>query len=422
MEKENEQNLSPEVIIDRFKNFILENCKEDLISILKHPDNEKHFGLPICVQELLNFDPLLGNHILNKAMRLFILLESSIEAAEKDLKQQLLEQKANYPIIIKTHIHARLYNLPPVPEFHKKSVSDIRSADLGKIVQFSGTIIRTGAIKLLEAEKEYECNNSRCRCRFKVRADIEQGGLMEVPKVCPSHNEKKCKSTVFNYVEDSTVCIDYEDIYVQECIQHLDVGSIPRSINIILLNDLVDVSKAGDDAVITGIVRQKWSPLVRDRACDVHLVLFCVNIKLINDRDKDNYITDDMKQFFYTFWSKYIYTPLTGRDQLIQSICPSIYGLYTVKLSLLLSIVGGVGMGGQCDINTRADSHLLIVGDTGTGKSQFLRFATKIVPRSVITTGMGTTTAGLTCSAVKDSGEWTLEGGALVLADKYMLY
>ena len=34
---------------------------------------------------------------------------------------------------------------------------------------------------MLEAEKEFECQNNRCRCRFKVKADIEQGGIMELP-------------------------------------------------------------------------------------------------------------------------------------------------------------------------------------------------------------------------------------------------
>eukprot|EP00435_Cladocopium_sp_Y103_P033191 s937_g8.t1 len=66
--------------------------------------------------------------------------------------------------------------------------------------------------------------------------------------------------------------------------------------------------------------------------------------------------------------------------------------------------------------HTRTTPHLLLLGDPGTGKSQLLQAAQELT-RSVRTSGLGCTSAGLTCAAVRDGADWVLEAGALVLAD-----
>ena len=61
-----------------------------------------------------------------------------------------------------------------------------------------------------------------------------------------------------------------------------------------------------------------------------------------------------------------------------------------------------------------------LIGDPGTAKSQMLKYAQQIAPRAVYTTGKGASAVGLTAGVHRDpiTKEWTLEGGALVLADQ----
>jgi len=114
-----------------------------------------------------------------------------------------------------------------------------------------------------------------------------------------------------------------------------------------------------------------------------------------------------------------------GRDdriakRIVKSIAPSIYGHDDIKTALALSLFGGV----MKDINRkhriRGDINVLLLGDPGTAKSQFLKYVEKTASRAVFTTGQGASAVGLTASVRRDpmTQEWTLEGGALVLADK----
>ena len=117
---------------------------------------------------------------------------------------------------------------------------------------------------------------------------------------------------------------------------------------------------------------------------------------------------------------------------LVSSLCPSIFGHELVKMGLLLGLLGGTqrsagaggdARGGERGLHVRSDVHVLVVGDPGIGKSQLLRAAAAVAPRSVMVCGNTATTAGLTVTVTREpgkngSGEVCLEAGALVLADQ----
>lgn len=106
-------------------------------------------------------------------------------------------------------------------------------------------------------------------------------------------------------------------------------------------------------------------------------------------------------------------------EQIVASIAPTIYGYEDVKEALAYQLFGGRHVERSDGSERRGTINVLLIGDPGVGKSELLRYVARVAPRSLYTSGSGTTAAGLTASAVQDDfggGGWTIKAGALVQA------
>ncbi len=136
-----------------------------------------------------------------------------------------------------------------------------------------------------------------------------------------------------------------------------------------------------------------------------------------NEREQEAFLNtlteEEVNELKEMVGDDHIYT------KLVESIAPSIYGHEIIKKGLLLQQLGGVHKRTVEGIELRGDINVCVVGDPSTAKSQFLKWVNSFSPRAVYTSGKASTAAGLTASVVKDeeSGEFTIEAGALMLAD-----
>ena len=206
--------------------------------------------------------------------------------------------------------------------------------------------------------------------------------------MCPALSEPACTGKKFRYVEGSAKCKDYQEIKLQERLHQLAQGYVvldstmafdgllvvrqmPKSMTVILEDDLVDACKGGDDVILTGVVMRRRKPLQADLRCDVGIVVVAHGVYVQNEEDRASVVTPEQRALFDLHWARHraARTELAGRDALLSCVCPTAHGMYLVKLALLLVVIGGVESVDAHGTKVRGESHLLLVGDPGVGQS-----------------------------------------------------
>ncbi|KAI4871880.1 hypothetical protein NFI96_020465 [Prochilodus magdalenae] len=387
-------------IYHRFKNFLRTHVDEHGHNVFKERISD------MCKENkeslLVNYEELASReHVLA-----YFLPEAPAEMLkifDEAAKEVVLAMYPKYDRIAH-EIHVRIGNLPLVEELRS-----LRQLHLNQLIRTSGVVTScTGVLPQLGMVK-YNCN----KCNFILGPFFQSQNQEVKPGSCP-----ECQSLgPFEINMEQTVYQNYQRITIQESPGKVAAGRLPRSKDAILLADLVDSCKPGDEIELTGIYHNNYDgSLNMANGFPVFATVILANhIARKDERVAVAELTDeDVKAIVALSKDERI------GERVFASIGPSIYGHEDIKRALALALFGGESKNPGGKHKVRGDINVLLCGDPGTAKSQFLKYVEKIATRAVFTTGQGASAVGLTAYVQRHpvTREWTLEAGALVLADR----
>ncbi|XP_033846911.1 DNA replication licensing factor MCM3 [Periophthalmus magnuspinnatus] len=209
---------------------------------------------------------------------------------------------------------------------------------------------------------------------------------------------------------------DHQTITVQEMPEKAPAGQLPRSVDIILDNDLVDLVKPGDRVQVVGTYRCLPGKKGGFTTGTFRTIMIACHVKQMSKEVSPTFSADDVAKIRKFSQARSI-NPF---DQLAHSLAPSIHGHEYIKKAILCMLLGGVEKVLENGSRLRGDINVLLIGDPSVAKSQLLRYVLHTAPRAIPTTGRGSSGVGLTAAVTTDqeTGERRLEAGAMVLADR----
>ncbi|EFX76824.1 putative MCM2, Minichromosome maintenance complex component 2 [Daphnia pulex] len=393
--------LAPRMeILNRFKNFLRTYTDSKGNAIFKekirHMCEENKSSFELDYNKLASEEHVLAYFLPEAPLEMLAIFDE----ATKDIVLAMFPQYER----ISKEIHVRITDLPLVED-----IRSLRQLHLNQLVRTHGVVTaQTGVLPQLSIVK-YDCN----KCSY-VLGPFSQSQNNEVkPTSCP-----ECQSTgPFQINMEQTVYQNYQRVTVQEAPGKVVAGRLPRAKDAILLGDLCDTCKPGDEIELTGVYTNNYDgSLNTAQGFPVFATVLLANhiAKKDGDASTRSLTDEDVKAIMSLSKDERL------AERIVASIGPSIYGHNDIKRALALALFGGESKNPGQKHQVRGDINVLLCGDPGTAKSQFLKYVEKIAPRAVFTTGQGASAVGLTAYVQRSpvTREWTLEAGALVLADK----
>ena len=373
-----------------WEEFIKQYYWEELLSLAGiYPEKR---SLMIEFSDIERYNIELANELLKKPDA--VMKHANAALFEIDLPMDVTLDNAHVRI---TNLHSRI------------QIRDLRSENISWLLGIDGIIRKATEVRPKLTTAAFEC----LRCGHVNFIPQNENRFVE-PLECDG--EQCGRRGPFKLLANESTFIDAQKLRIQESPEGLRGGEQPQTLDIDIEDDLAGLVTPGDRVTITGILRSHQRVTKFGKSTFFDLSLEGISIEREKSEFDEIEITpEDEKEIREMGSSSDIY------NKMISSIAPSILGYEEIKEAMALQLFSGVPKHLPDGTRIRGDIHVLLVGDPGIAKSQLLRYAYKISPRGVYTSGKGTTSAGLTATAVKDEfgdGRWTLEAGALVLADK----
>ncbi|ODV68808.1 DNA helicase and DNA replication licensing factor [Hyphopichia burtonii NRRL Y-1933] len=292
------------------------------------------------------------------------------------------------------------------------AVRDVKGSYVGHFITVRGIVTRVTDVKPSVLVNAYTCD----RCGYEIFQEVNSKVFTPLTdcnsEICKDDQQK---GQLFMSTRASKFS-SFQEVKIQELANQVPVGHIPRSLSIHVNGTLVRSMNPGDVVDVSGIFMP--SPYTGFKALKAGL--------LTETYLETQYVRQHKKQYESLEINQDVHDKIMNLfnqgdiyNKLAKSIAPEIFGHLDIKKILLLLLCGGVTKEIGDGLKIRGDINVCLMGDPGVAKSQLLKAIGKIAPRSVYTTGRGSSGVGLTAAVMRDpvTDEMVLEGGALVLAD-----